>query len=185
MFRFLLFISLIAIGCTEKKHNGISIKKVGKLQFRRSYASAVFDSTLNVDSIQKGNAASSDWNDSALLKRFREFWLVDSNDALKRSMFTEEYKTFELTSGDKKITGWIVRPADDSTMFGLYDLELIRGKERYRTRLEGHYGVMNEDIKYLLLDIIPGGYKEFVALEEYYIMNGDNSDVYIYEIKDN
>ncbi len=34
-----------------------------------------------------------------------------------------------------------------------------------------------------IIDIVPGGNKELVLLDEYYISNGDNSDLIIYEIK--
>ena len=33
--------------------------------------------------------------------------------------------------------------------------------------------------------MLSSGCKEVVILNEYYIMNGDNSDLYIYEIKQN
>ncbi len=38
------------------------------------------------------------------------------------------------------------------------------------------------ELKYALLDIIPGGYKEIVVLEEWYIANGYNFDFHAYEI---
>ena len=48
--------------------------------------------------------------------------------------------------------------------------------------LQESYGALNRDISYLIVDLIPGGYPEIVVLNEYYIMNGDNSDIYIYEV---
>jgi len=38
------------------------------------------------------------------------------------------------------------------------------------------------DLKYCRLDIIPDGNKEIVLLSEYYIMNGDNFELFVYEI---
>jgi len=64
----------------------------------------------------------------------------------------------------------------------LYQLAISFKKNKAVIELEGHYGYGNRDISYLLLDLIPGGYPEIVVLNEYYIMNGDNSDIYIYEV---
>lgn len=175
---------VIIVGCSEK--NKLSINKAGELQFRRSYAAIQFRdmSDQELDSIEKSNPEPAAYTskDTALLKRFHEIGLVDNKYALKRVMFVNGYKTFQLTSSDNKISCHIVRPAD-STDSGLYDLIVRNGNQRSIIRIEGHYGGTNEDIKYLLLDIITGGFKEIVILEEYYIMNGDNSDLYIYEIK--
>ena len=46
--------------------------------------------------------------------------------------------------------------------------------------LDGFYV---EGLKFMLFDIMPGGFKELVILNQYYIANGENSDIFIYEIK--
>lgn len=42
-----------------------------------------------------------------------------------------------------------------------------------------------QDLDYAFLDVIPGGNKELVFLDDYYVMNGDNFDFKVYEIKIN
>lgn len=42
-----------------------------------------------------------------------------------------------------------------------------------------------QDLDYAFLDVIPGGNKELVFLDDYYIMNGYNFDFKVYEIKSN
>lgn len=95
---------------------------------------------------------------------------------------SNESKNFELSRDNKKISCQIARPINSSKN-DLYNLFAVIENKRSEIEIEGNYGMLNEDIKYLLLDIIPGGYKEVIVLNEYYIMNGDNSDLYIYEIK--
>lgn len=180
----ILLISLLVIvyGCTEKK---ISIHKAGELRFRRSYASAQFREVSNkeIDSIQKSNPACYSNHDTILLTKLLQSGVVDKEFRLIRAMFNpSESKNFVLTWDDKKISCQIARPAE-SSKYDMYSLTAFNGKKSSEIEIEGHYGILNEDIKYLLIDIIPGGYKEIVVLNEYYIIMGDNSDLYIYEIK--
>ena len=63
-----------------------------------------------------------------------------------------------------------------------YELIISDKKQEVITELEEHYGYLNRDISYLLLDLILGGYPEIVVLNEYYIMNGDNSNIFIYQV---
>jgi hypothetical protein len=39
-----------------------------------------------------------------------------------------------------------------------------------------------QDLNYVFIDIVPGGNKELVFLDDYHIMNGDNVDLKVYEI---
>ncbi|NCU05080.1 MAG: hypothetical protein GXC73_13955 [Chitinophagaceae bacterium] len=41
----------------------------------------------------------------------------------------------------------------------------------------------SQDLNYVFIDIVPGGNKELVFLDDYHIMNGDNFDLKVYEIK--
>ncbi|MBI5857767.1 MAG: hypothetical protein HZB42_08950 [Sphingobacteriales bacterium] len=188
-FSFLLLISSIIIvaSCTDKKSDNLSIQKVGELLFRRSYAAIQFRDVpeKELDSIENSNPGTYANSDTVLLKKLQEFGLVDEKYGLIISMFhSNGTKSFELNSDEKKIRCRIERPADQDK-YDLYNLVAVNGNKRSKIEIEGHYGVLNGDIKYLLFDIIPGGYKEIVILNEYYIMNGDNSDLYIYEIKSN
>lgn len=177
----IVFLTIFA-GCTEKK---ILIHKAGELRCRRSYAAVQFRdvSEIELDSIQKSNPSCYSDKDTILLAKLLQFGLVDKEYGLIRAMFNpSESKNFELSWDDKKISCQIARPVN-SNKYDMYNLIALIGNKRSEIEIEGHYGILNEDIKYLLIDFIPGGYKEIVVLNEYYIMMGDNSDLYIYEIK--
>ena len=165
-----------------------SVYKVGELRFRRSYADNQFRDMpeKEYDSIQKSNPRSYENSGTNFLKKFREFDLVNKDYELLRHKFkSNKTKDFELTAnGKERVVCKIVRPENINTK-DLYYLVLSADSRSIKTTLEGHYGILNEDIKYLIYDIIPGGYKEIIILYEYYIMNGDNSDVFIYEVINN
>mgnify|MGYP001355358173 CR=1 FL=1 len=174
----------------EIKENAISenpIKKVGELQFRRSYADIQFRdmSDEELESIEKSNpyCFGPYPDDSALVKRLRSFRVTDEYYGLKRFLFkTPKSKKFILEDAEhNRLPCAFVHP-EDSSNAGRYDLVIPSLNVKYR--VVGYYGMLNEDIKFLLVDLIPGGYKEIVVLNEYYIMNGDNSDLFIYEVKD-
>jgi hypothetical protein len=42
---------------------------------------------------------------------------------------------------------------------------------------EGHF------TDYCIADVVPGGYQEIITLNQYYIVNGDNFEVTVYEVK--
>ena len=120
------------------------------------------------------------------MKKFQEIGLVNKEDALLRHKFkSNKTKDFELTEQDEKIISCKIARPSNPDKYDLYNLIVTSGNQHFEIEFEGHYGMLNEDIKYLLFNIIPGGYKEIIVLEEYYIMNGDNSDIYVYEIKYN
>ncbi len=181
----ILLIALLVIvaGCSEKSK--LSIIKAEELRCRRSYAAIQFRdvSDKELDSIEVSNPSCYSYKDTILLTKLQECGIVDKEFGLIRAMFKpSETKNFELTRGAKKISCQITRPADPKKYY-VYNLVAISGNKRSEIEIGGHYTGLNEDIKYLLLDIIPGGFKEIIVLNEYYIMNGDNSDLYIYEIK--
>lgn len=182
---FLLIILLSSqTGCTKSKKN-ISITKVGELAFRRFYAGIQFNDMSDdiLDSIKNGNPSGFN-QDTFLLKQLQGLGLLNNQFDLLRPMFKIiSTLQFELYNDKgEKLTGEFKRPLKPNGS-DLYNLIVTGEKQSFDLELEGHYGMLNDDIKYLLLDVFPGGYKEIVILNEYYIMNGDNSDVYVYEIK--
>ncbi len=185
IFFFLLAFIFITscINNNRKKPKSVSINKTGELHFRRSYASIQFDSTTNIDSIEKSNPSLGNTSDSLLVMKLSALGLLDSNLGLIRSRFAKNVpKHFELVVADKKIILEIKRPLG-SNEYGYYDLIATSIYGRDSIRLDGDYEPLGSDITYLLIDVFPGGFKEIVILNEYYIMNGDNSHVYIYELK--
>lgn len=170
----------------KDKARVLSIHKAGELRFRRSYSDRMFRemSDKEADSIEKSNPRVYETSDSTLLKKIAEFGLVTRNYELIRNKFKFTKKSdFNLTGNDvEDVSCKIVRPANADTV-DLYNLIATSGSYRSEVEIEGHYGVLNEDIKFLIYDVIQGGYQELLVLHEYYIMNGDNSDVFIYEVK--
>lgn len=180
-------IILFLSACVYHSQKKVSFHKAAELRFRRSYAAVQFSEVTEaeLDSIEKSNPGSYEQNDTALLLQLRVNEVLDSNYNLIRSVFQPVVKyDFELTSNMEKIKCRLV-PSYDKGKTGIYNLVTDFDGRQSSIEIEGHYNAGNADIKYLLLDVIPGGCKEVVILNEYYIMNGDNSDLYIYEIKQN
>lgn len=196
---FPLVVILLFCGCAEKKNkktsqgnhieikpdpnNKISINIVGELRFRRSYANSQFReiSDKEIDSIGKSNPWIYAQPDTTLLKKLQEFGVVNNDCELLRFKFrSNQNKNFELNEkGKKPLSCSLIRLSNSDK----YELIIQIDDQVAKLQIEGGYGLLNEDIKYLLFDVIPGGYKEIIVLHEYYIMNGDNSDIYIYEIQ--
>lgn len=177
---------LLLLGCGEKK---LTTTRAGDFMFRRSYADIQFGiiDDHDLDSIMNSNPSLGEEvfnrEDSVLLSGLRKSGILDSSYNLVRSKFPESVpKQFRLTGKNgKQLEGSFIHrtPAEFSDQ---YDLIISDKKQEVITELEEHYGSLNRDISYLLLDLIPGGYPEIVVLNEYYIMNGDNSDIFIYQV---
>jgi len=168
----------------------LSIRKVGELRFRRSYADIQFREMSNaeLEKIRKSNPEYyyAGEPDSFLLKRLETLNYLDQNYDLFRNKFKiNKSKEFEVTGNDSiALKCWFIRP-QDTTKYDKYNLVLNKNNLNTEIEIEGFYSFTYDEIKYLLLDIIPGGFKEVLVLSEYYFMNGDNSDLFIYEIKYN
>lgn len=191
MFRFLIpGLLTFLYSCHEQERptsSQLSFHKIGEIRFRRSYAHIQFRdvSTKELDSIRNSNPnAGNTGDDVELITLLQNHNIADNNGGLIRSSFiSNSPKTFKLYSNNKKVTCHLIRSKNKNRYY--YDLVILYDTIKHEIELEGQYGLPNEDIKYLLLDIKEGGFKEIIILNEYYIMNGDNSDIYIYEIKTN
>jgi hypothetical protein len=200
---FLFSILILVLGCHEKKSNNpesqshalikkdtvvkISIKQIGVLRFRKSYADVQFRkvSIKELELMEKANPTA-DYlnNDTALTKRFQQLKLVKGYEFLEKKFKTYRLLnydhpkvSFELQdeAGEKFKCRFIKKEKENE-----YSLIVSDNVRTSQIQVDGHY--MN-GLKFMLLDIVPGGHKEIVVLEEYYIMNGDNSDIYVYEVK--
>lgn len=183
---FPFFVMLFFWGCGEKK---LTITKAGDFMFRRSYADIQFGiiDDHDVDSIMNSNPSLGgkllNREDSVLLSGLRESGILDSSYNLVRSKFPESVpKQFRLTGKNGKQLECSFTHRTPAEFSDQYDLIISGKKQEVITELEEHYGSLNRDISYVLLDLIPGGYPEIVVLNEYYIMNGDNSDIFIYQV---
>ena len=172
--------------CKEDK---LTITKAGDFTFRRPYASIQFWDGPNpqkVDSIRFSNPAI-EWDsfstkEEYLLADLSLSGILDPAVNLKREKFPENPgKEFKLLhENGHQAEGKFRRQSGKQN--DRYLLEISNKKSKAIFNLEESYGTLNRDISYLILDLIPGGYPEIVVLNEYYIMNGDNSNIYIYEV---
>ncbi len=153
------------------------------MHFRRSYAANQFRelSAREYKKIENSNPTPDIHNNKELMKAFQDINLVDKRNALNRNQFKcQKNKNFELIGQDGKVNCRIARPGKTDRP-SKYNLIISWNNQEATIEIDGEYGMLNADIKYLFLDIIPGGYQEIIVLNEYYIMMGDNSDLYIYE----
>lgn len=186
LFLYILLLVFIT-GCSEKE---LKITKAGEYVFRRSYAAIQFRdvSDSELDSIEKSNPWPCDFDnlnksDSLLRLHLYKNGFLDNNFHLKRSKFPETVPLqFTLTNQQKKELQVSIIDRIPGEITNTFNLVLSNKEQRIIYELESHYGGTSRDISYQIVDLIPGGYPEIVVLNEYYIMNGDNSDIYIYEV---
>lgn len=188
MRRYLCCLLLLYLsGCQDETLN---IYKVGEFRFRRSYADIQFREmpSREIDSIRFSNPVI-EWGsfskiESELVVELQLAGVLDYVFDLNRNKFPDKVnKKFTLTDEDGRPVE--VRFLHSSNNEGhSYDLVITNNKYKAILKLNEQYNSLYRDISYLLLDLIPGGYPEIIILNEYYIMNGDNSDLYIYEITD-
>jgi hypothetical protein len=190
-----LLVAIILFGCSEKEQKistektttpqqvvavkKLSIQKVGELRFRKSYSGSSPDN-------ESDNPWLYDKVDSSILKRFQELGLVNQTSQLLFKKFKSfkkidydhlnaEFEIFD--SINKKLYCKLIRREDNT----YYDLLITNSFDSVKLKVDGFY-VNADALKFMLLDVINGGYQEIVILSDYYIINGDNSDIFIYEI---
>jgi hypothetical protein len=180
-----VFALLLFCSCREDK---LTITNAGDFGFRRSYSEIQFRdiSDQELDSIRNSNPRSCDLpfnhTDSLLIFQFQKEGILDSSYHLIRSKFPDSVqKQFILTGKNgNQVQGAFIHP--DGREPDRYQLVITGRSNKAVFDLEEHYGASTREISYCLLDLIPGGYPEIVVLNEYYIMNGDNSDIFIYQV---
>ncbi len=204
---FFIVAFLMICGCQERKANEaskknppyleteilkkLSVKKVGELRFRMAYV--IEGKTLNFNQLKKiGQDKPVDYydtnTDTILLKKFQELGLVKNKyelllkkfKSLKIIDFEHPETSFELSDSIQKKINCQLRKSNKEMKYNLLVSDSLLSSQ---IEVEGFY--LSEGLKFMLLDVIPGGYKEIVILNNYYISNGDNSDIYVYEIKKN
>jgi hypothetical protein len=166
----------------------ISIQKIGELRFRMSYV--VEGKTLNLNQLKKIGEDKQTYYyaakpDTALLKKFQDLGLVTNNELLQRKF--NSCKIYDYNDPEALFT--IEDPVQKRLIAGLcrkdefkFDIWISDSSKTMEIEIDGFYVY---GLKFILLDIIPGGYKEVVILNDYYIANGDNSDLFIYQINYN
>ena len=139
-------------------------------------------SNKEYEEIKNSNPDPDSSNDSTLVKKFQELGLVKNSGLLRIKFKSNKSSDFKLTGLHGDTINCQIVKEEKENKYNKRKLIVTRD-QTVEMEIEGFYGAGNSELKYLLLDVVPGGYKEIVILNEYYIMNGDNSDLYIYEVK--
>jgi hypothetical protein len=161
----------------------ISIRFVDELDFRKSYADAQFmnnekEIARYYEDQKKSNPllVLGYGQNETLRKRFEELGIVKNEELLLHKFKYHKRNNFQYTSVSKKKLNIRFR----RTLEKIYETNLFVATDHDSSEIAVHGFLQN--FKYAFLDIIPGGNKELVVMNEYYIMNGDNFDLTIYEI---
>jgi hypothetical protein len=192
-FSFVL-ITLLICGCKQKQMNKeypqneqytkvdsskkLSVERIGELRFRKSYA---LDETIPSYCYDE-NA------DSLLLKRFKALgYLNNDYDLLEKKLssfklfnFEKPDTTFNLIDDLNKKISCQIKKSDSSF---IYDLSVADSVQKVVNRINNKF--ILPGLQFRTANMIPGGFEEVILLDAYYIINGDNFDFFIYEIKYN
>lgn len=200
----LVFIMLLICGCKEKQvvkppteneqlptanlPKQLSIKRIGELRFRKSYADHQYMTDKEYQKLLKSNPTYyyGAEPDSLLLNRFKALGYLNNNYEL----LPEKLESFELFNIEKPDTAFHltdelnkkiscqIKKADSLYQ---YDLFAIDSSKRVVFKINNKFILPGLQLR--TLDIITGGFEEVILLDAYYIINGDNFDFFIYEIK--
>ena len=165
----------------------IEVRLIGEIRTRRSYAiiqSMHSDKAINsfLKKRRKANPTLGYQPDSIsqyLIKQFANLGLIKTEELLLKNFkkLTAE-RTFYIDSFGRSFSLIFCV----SQLTGNYHFKLSSATDS----VEIDTGATNlQDLVYAFLDVLPGGNKELVFLDDYYIMNGDNFDFKVYEIKIN
>lgn len=171
----------------QKVERKLSITSLGIVQFVRSF-SFLQSSTMSKKEIdkqyeetEKSNPVFTDYKgdstDIILKEYFERLGLVEDDEFLL-SIFKYSNKpdTSIVNSRAEKVN---IRVYRDTVGWGDHDkVYIFHGPDSASANATIYY-----DIKYVLLDVIPGGNKELVVLNEHYLMNTEFYYLEVFEIK--
>jgi hypothetical protein len=163
----------------------IEVKLIGEVLTRKSYASIQFmkdqeEIDAYLEKQHSSNPTISYEADSIskyLISQFERLGLIKNGELLLQNFKKQtKEKTIYSDSSGREISLVFFH----SQVTDHYHFKLLSATDS----VEIDTGGTNlQDLDYAFLDVIPGGNKELVYLNDYYIMNGDNFDFMIYEIK--
>lgn len=165
----------------------IEVRLIGEVRTRKSYAGIQFrEDDKEIEAYLAKQQASnpvvydtSDLVSKKLVTQFERLGLIKNGEFLlkKFGKQTEDKTTYSDSSGRE-----ISLIFFHSLLTDHYHFKLLSAADS----VEIDTGGTNlQDLDYAFIDVIPGGNKELVYLNDYHIMNGDNFDFQVYEIKIN
>ncbi len=165
----------------------IEIRLIGEVCTRKSYAGIQFrENQKEINAYLKKQYASNptigyqpDSISKYLVSQFEKLDLIKNGELLLKNFKkqTDEKTTFTDSSGRKVSLLFYI-----NELTGRYNFRLLSSMDSVDIDTGG---TNMQDLDYAFIDVIPGGNKELVYLDDYYIMNGDNFDFKVYEIKVN
>lgn len=184
---FLFFVAAILFSCAEKGNqintdipksdtgNKKSINKIGEMLFRISYQGHLKMSEDELKKLLKSNPYSIEVRSNDLKSLLENKGLIKDDELLLSKFQIATTTQFELKD---QLGNSIIGSLNDYEKTGHY--KVVFDKANRNDSL-----IINNlnDLYFKVSDIISGGYEELVLVVKYYISNGDNFEVTVYEIK--
>jgi hypothetical protein len=163
----------------------ISIHFIGDVEFRKSYAHIPSmedekEAAKEGQRVDESNPVSLDEDKISIRSTLEKFGFVKGTELLlNKFRFTRKEQNELSDSSGKVVRITIDHSIGDKMEDDYWSMRAFHEKDSANTKIDAHL----MELKYALLDIIPGGYKEIVFLYEWYIANGYNYDLLVYEVK--
>jgi len=169
----------------KKNEEKTSLTHIGRIEFVRSYSSAysIHDEkklAKYYEEVKKSNPYNVDplqYDSLGLKNKFQKLGFVSGNELLLKKFKYETKKDFEISVVKEKMIKIHFERKDSVPE---WKLVAFAEKDTLQIELLPYYIFQ---LKYALLDIIPGGYPEVVVLIEDYISNNERYVFEVYEIK--
>jgi len=183
---FLFFVATVFFSCTEKNNqtgtdilkSGIEdkklINKIGELPFRISYAGHNKMSKEELEILLASNPYSIDDNNKDLKQLLEKKGLIKGKELLLPKFRLVEKHKIELKN---QFANCIAGSLNHDGL-GNYTL-FLKSNSQSDSLTINNLG----DLYFKIEEIIPGGYEELIIITKYYLINGDNFDMSIYEFK--
>jgi hypothetical protein len=190
----LLIIIFVTVSCSQKKNNSsetssynethskITVEYIGGIELVKSF-SFIQSTTLSkkeiekmMEETEKENPINQKPADSAMRKKFEKLGFVKDVDLLPEKLkYSSKPDTF-ITSP----IGTELRIRIKKDTINGRDSKVIVYTEKDSMQIKINIYLK---LQYALLDVVPGGNKELVILNEYYLANNYLYDFDVYEIK--
>ena len=178
-----IFIVAFLFSCNQKRE--VEVKFTGEVDTRRTFASiqSIADEKERdkyIEEQEKSNpVVLNDFSasDSILIAQFERIGLVKKGEFLQARFKSQTKSQISFIDRAKQI--FPLKFYDDS-LTGSTHFKIFFSKDSIDIDTKAS---PLQNLDYAFLDIIPGGNKELVFLDDYYIMNGFNFDYKVYEIK--
>lgn len=158
--------------------NKIEVKLIGEIKARRTFANIQFiDDEKERDKYiekQEKNGPDIYWADSSIIPGFKRIGLIKNDELLDKKFKPQKKDTLSFSDSAGRNL-WIKFFWNEHTRFKVFyssdSIEIDTDSYNF------------QPLNYAFLDVIPGGSRELVFLDNWYIMNGYNFDYKVYEIK--